>query len=294
MRLRHTTSVAVLAFVLLGAACGDDDDAAEGDRPTVVVTTTILGDVVGQLVGDQAEVVTIMPPGASPHDFQASAQEAAALARADAVVVNGGGFEEGLLSVVEAAEDDGVPVIAALDGDDPHFFTDPLAMAEAVEGIADALAADVPALDPTRLEASAAAVVTDLAALDGELDEVLSVVPAEDRIMVTDHDVFSSFAARYGFEIVGTVIPTGSTSDGVSGGDLAALADVLRTEGVRAVFTEQTASQDLAETLAAEVGDEVAVVPLRAESLGPAGSDASTYADMMRTNATRIAEALGP
>lgn len=301
------------ASLLLAAACGDDDGAAAGGGPRIAVTTAVLGDVVGQLLAGQAEVVTIMPRGASPHDFQASAQQAASLAGADAIVVNGGGFEEGLLSVVEAAAADGVPVVEALDatgaGEDEaadhdaadgdeheheagaHFFTDPLLMATAVEGIADELAAVVPALDEDRLQASADELRQELEALHEELAEVLDAVPADRRQLVTDHDVFGAFAERYGFEVIDTVIPSGTTSDGVSGGSLARLADTLRRAGVRAVFTEATASAELAETLAAEVGD-VEVVALHAETLGPEGSAAGTYAGMLRENAERIAAAL--
>ncbi|HEU5083359.1 MAG TPA: metal ABC transporter substrate-binding protein [Acidimicrobiales bacterium] len=300
------------ASLLLVAACGDDDGAAAGGGPRIAVTTAVLGDVVGQLLAGQAEVVTIMPRGASPHDFQASAQQAASLAGADAIVVNGGGFEEGLLSVVEAAAADGVPVVEALDaageeeaagheaadGDEHeheagvHFFTDPLLMADAVEGIADGLASVVPALDEDRLQASADELREELEVLHGELAGVLDAVPADRRKLVTDHDVFGAFAERYGFEVIDTVVPSGTTSDGVSGGSLARLADTLRRAGVRAVFTEATASADLAETLAAEVGD-VEVVPLHAETLGPEGSGAGTYAGMLRENAARIAAALG-
>jgi len=309
-----------LVVVLLAAACGDGGDAGGGGRPRVAVTTTVLGDVVGQLLADQAEVVTIMPRGATPHDFQASARQSADLAAADAIVVNGGGFEEGLLSVVSAAEDDGVPVIEALDAigagepdeaqpdveetehedasgegheheGDAHFFTDPLLMAAAVDGIADALAAEVPALDAARLRASADRLAARLEALHDELVEVLDAVPEDRRLLVTDHDLFGAFAERYGFEIVDTVIPAGTTSDGVSGGTLARLADTVREAGVRAVFTEATASTALADTLAAEVGD-IEVVALHAETLGPEGSAAATYEGMLRENAERIAAAL--
>lgn len=313
--LRRLVAVPVALLAAAGlVACGDGG-GAEGGRPQVAVTTTVLGDVVGQLLAGQAEVVTIMPRGASPHDFQASAQQAAALAGADAVVVNGGGFEEGLLSVVDAAAADGVPVIDALEAIDgaadahedgaegvddghaheagAHFFTDPLLMAEAVEGLAAALVAEVPALDPERLRASAGALGDELRSLHAELADVLDAVPADQRKLVTDHDVFQAFAERYGFVVIDTVIPAGTTSDGVSGGSLARLSETLRRTGVRAVFTEATASADLAETLAAEVGD-VEVVPLHAETLGPEGSAAATYTGMLRVNAERIAAALAP
>jgi zinc/manganese transport system substrate-binding protein len=310
----------VLLFATVAVtACGSDDEsdgdgARAGDSGiTIAVTTTVLGDVVGDLVGDLAEVVTIMPPGANAHDFQASAREAAVLAGADAIVVNGGGFEEGLLSVVEGAEGDGVPVLDALvllggesvDGEDhadegedhardgdAHFFTDPVAVAEVVDALAVALPEQVPSLDAAALRDQADTLVAELEALDAELESTLADVPADRRVLVTDHDVLGAFADRYDLAVVATVIPTGSTSDGVSGGALADLAALLRETGVSAVFTEQTASDELAETLASEVGD-VAVVPLYAESLGPEGSEAATYAAMMRLNAQRIADALG-
>jgi zinc/manganese transport system substrate-binding protein len=338
-RTIHALLVPLLFSAVLGA-CGDDDDGdavaegrasasaqADGDV-TIAVTTTVLGDVVSRMVGDLAEVVTIMPPGANPHDFQASARDAAALAGADAIVVNGGGFEESLLSVVKGAEGDGVPVLDALEllggdhadegddhgeddhaedgddharyedddahehGDDAHFFTDPLAVAAVVDALAEELTELVPDLDARQLRGQADALVADLESLHADLEATLDAVPDDQRVLVTDHDVLQPFADRYGFEVVATVIPTGSTSDGVSGGALAELARLLRTTGVRAVFTEQTASAELAQTLAAEAGD-VSVVSLYAESLGPEGSEAATYDSMMRLNAQRIAEALG-
>lgn len=322
--------VGALATVALLAGCGSDDEAdavaAQGSAGargatsreadvTIAVTTTILGDVVAGLVGDLGEVVTIMPRGANPHDFQASAREAAQLADADVIVTNGGGFEEGLLTVVEGAASDGVPVLEALElldedalaagdehghegedehahAEDAHFFTDPLAVAAVVDVLADELPEQVPGLDAAQLREQADALVGDLGDLHAEIEATLDAVPADRRVLVTDHDVLQSFADRYGFEVVATVIPSGSTSDGVSGGALAELAEALRTTGVSAVFTEETASSELADTLASEVG-EVAVVSLYAESLGPEGSEAGTYAAMMRVNAGRIAEALG-
>ncbi|MEM9133450.1 MAG: zinc ABC transporter substrate-binding protein, partial [Actinomycetota bacterium] len=108
------------ALVLVAAACGSDDGTTDeanagqsGDGPTIVVTTNILGDVVGELVGDQANVITIMPVGADPHDFQASAQEVDQLLEADALVVNGTSFEEGLLDVIDSAVEAGVPTFEA-------------------------------------------------------------------------------------------------------------------------------------------------------------------------------------
>jgi zinc/manganese transport system substrate-binding protein len=344
-RSRWTVLPASLALGVALTGCGDDSEASPNDapdRPHVVATTNILGHVVGELFGGHVEVTTVMPAGADPHEFQASARDAAAMREADLLVVNGGDLELGLIDVVADAERDGVPVYEALsavdwidaeeghdhghdhgDGEtprgevetehgddpddghehdadaehaehaehaDPHFFTDPSRMADAAEALVDVLLAEAPSLDPAAVRADAAAYVAELRALDAEVAEVLGDVPAERRVMVTNHEVFSYFADRYGFEVVGTVIPGGATGDATAG-DLAQLLGTIHDSGVRAIFTDASSSSDLARTLADDAGD-VAVVELFTESLGDVGSGGGSYVEMVRTNAQRIAAAL--
>ena len=316
--------LAILASTV--AACGSDggtNDADSGaDGPVIVATTSILGDVVGQLVGDQAEVVTVMPAGADPHDFQPSAQEVDALLSASAVIANGENFEEGLIDVIESAVAAGIPTFEAIDavstlersagernedahGDedehedeeaghrvDPHFFTDPSRMADAVNGIVAFLDAEVDGLDSEALNAAGDEYLAELADLDAEVEQLLAVIPEEQRTLLTNHEVFGYFADRYGFEVVGAVLPGGSTVESASAGELADLAELIEAEGVSAIFADTSSSSALADTLAAEVG-EVAVVELYSESLGEVDSDGATYVEMIRTNANRIAGALG-
>ena len=109
---------------------------------------------------------------------------------------------------------------------------------------------------------------------------------------MTNHDVFGYFADRYGFEVLGAVIPGGSTLAEPSASDLADLAALMVARHVPAVFADASSPARLAEALAAE-GADVTVVELYTESLGPAGSAGDTYIGMMRTNAERIAAALG-
>ncbi len=126
-----TTFVAVISLVLAG--CGDDNDseaASSTEKPLIVVTTNILGDVVTNMVGDSFDVETIMPPGSDPHDFQASAQQVQMMMSADLLIVNGANFEEGMLDVIENAESDGVmmfeaiSVVSQLEGSDDHGHGD--------------------------------------------------------------------------------------------------------------------------------------------------------------------------
>ena len=310
----------LLAAALVGgvAACGDDD-ADGSSSAAVVVTTSILGDVVGQLVGEDVEVEVVMPPGVDPHDFAPSARQAVALREAELLVVNGLGFEVALEDTIEAAEADGVRVVEVAElapghlvaggghaddepgghgedehgheGEDPHVFTDPARMAVAVGALAERLADAVPALDTERFRERAAAYVDQLEALDAEVEALLAPISAERRVLVTNHEVLGYFADRYGFEVLGSVIPSLSTLAEPSAGALRELADAIEEAGVPAIFTERSSPARLAEALAAE-GTDVEVVPLDLESLGAAGSGADTYVGLVRTLARRVAGAL--
>lgn len=304
--MRRLPLIAVVAAAgLLAAACGDDDGAAGGGHATIAVTTPLLGNVVAGLTGDLAEVEVIMPPGADPHEFQPSARQVAAARDADLVVANGGGFEPGLEDTVSGAADDGTPVFEALDhvtplpgddpeGVDPHFFTDPARMAEAAEALAGVLVDEVPVLDTDEFHQHAAGYVAELRALDAEIEATLGAVPPERRKLVTNHDVFAYFADRYGFEVVGAVIPSTTTQSQPSAGRLDELAATVVAEGVPAIFADTSSPAELADALADEVGGDVEVVELYSESPGPEGSGADTYPGMMRTDAARIAAALAP
>jgi zinc/manganese transport system substrate-binding protein len=306
-------------------AAGGDGAPESGDQPVVVVSTSVLGDVVEHLVGDDVRLEVLMGPGADPHEFAPSAREAATIREADALVVNGAGFEEALLPTIAAARDDGVAVHEAIsavdtltwdghddddahghdeeegsddedaDGEgevDPHFFTDPARMATAVEGIAEFLAAELDDVAPAAVRSRAESYVAEIEQVDREAERLLSEVPEERRILVTNHDVLGYFADRYGFEVLGSVLAAGTTLAESSPADLAALAEAVEESGVAAVFTDASGGDRLARALAAEVGSAVEVVALHTESLGPDGSGAETYLGMVRTNAELVRDAL--
>ena len=314
MRPFSTVIAAVVVAALASCGVGEEPESGSG-TPSIIVTTNILGDVVTAIVGDAAEVTAIMPVGANPHDFQASAQEATAMRSADLLITNGAGFEEGLLDVIEGAEEDGVPVVEAIefvetlalepeahddeehsadehgrDGADPHFFTDPSRMAAAINGISAAIVDEIDGVDAEAIRDATDDYLAELEKLDGEIESELSAIPTEKRVLVTNHEVFGYFADRYDFEIIGTVVPGGST-DGGSAKGITDLVDVIREHGVPAIFADTSAPDELAQTLAAEVGD-IEVVELFSESLGEDASGGATYLEMMRTNASRIARAL--
>lgn len=311
------TLLAVFGVVaLLATACGSSEPT-DGDRLGIVVTTSILGDVVEQIVGGDAEVAVLMQPGQDPHSFQASAAQAAAMYDADLIVVSGLQLEEGLGAVIDIAADEGVPVLSLgeqLDpllwgGDhhrpatdeestddedasyDPHWWMDPLRMADAAEIIGEALGAADPD-DADLWESRAAAYAEETRDTHDEIVTVLEGVAPERRRLVTNHNSLQYFADRYGFEVVGTVIPSGTTLASPSPADLAELVTALDGLGLDAIFAETTQPTQLADAVAAELAYDVEVVELYTGSLGPPDSGAEHYLSMMLTDAELIADAL--
>jgi zinc/manganese transport system substrate-binding protein len=309
--MRSIAAVVIVGLMAVSAsACGSDPSNDEVVH--IVATTTILGDVVTNVVGDAAEVEVLMPVGVDPHDFQPSSQQVAAIQRADLVVANGLGLEEGLQDVLEVAASDGVRVwevgpdidplgyAETTEGDshdddhevedlDPHFWLDPLRVARAAILLGDQLAEVAP--DPD-WSAAAGAYGAELAVVDEDSIQALAVVAPSDRKLVTNHRSFGYFADRYGFEVIGTVIPGGATLANPSSAELASLVGAIEREQVPAIFTENVEPDVLATAVASEVGYDVAVVELYTGSLGEPGSDGDTLIKMLESNVARIVEAL--
>lgn len=294
------------AALVLGAALSGCS-AAAADTPTVVVTTNILGDITRNLVGSQADVVVLMESNADPHSFGISAQQAALIENADLIISNGAGLEEGVLNHVEVAAAQGVPTVAAMDAiepitftydddggtsDDPHFWTDPGRVAQASEGIADGIVEHVDGVDEETVRSQTAEYLEQLDELEASMEVSFAAIPGDRRKLITNHHVFGYLAERFGFDVIGAVIPSGTTLASPSSSDLDDLTGKIRDAGVVAIFADSSQSERLAEVLAAEAGQDIDVVSLFTESLGAEGSGAETYLDMMLANTERITRAL--
>ena len=140
--------------------------------------------------------------------------------------------------------------------------------------------------------ARAEAYAATLTELDAEIQDILAPIPHENRVLITNHDSLGYFADRYEFEVIGVVIPGGSTLADPSSAELAALVEEIVEEGVKVIFAETIDSTALAEAVAAEAGTDVAVVTLHTGSLGEPGTETDNIVGMLRSNALRIAEAL--
>ncbi|MER6148474.1 zinc ABC transporter substrate-binding protein AztC [Streptomyces hirsutus] len=308
LRLRRLL-LTLIAFALAGTAtaCATGDD-----RPRVVVTTNILGDVTREIVGDEADVTVLMKPNADPHSFGLSAVQAAELERADLVIANGLGLEENVLRHVEAARESGTATLevgravdplvfrAPADGGpeaeagqpDPHFWTDPDRVRTAARLIADRVVEHVDGVDEKAIRAHTDRYDGQLADLTTWMERSFARIPEQRRALVTNHHVFGYLAERFGFRTVGAVVPSGTTLASPSSSDLRSLTGAMREAGVRTVFADSSRPTRLAEVLRTELGGRVRVVALYSESLTEQGEGAGTYLQMMRANTTAMTDGL--
>jgi zinc/manganese transport system substrate-binding protein len=304
-RLRTTAFCAALSVSLgLVGSCAGGGDQAPTDKVRVIATTSILGDVVSRLGGDGIELDVMIPRGIDPHDFSPSAQQVAAISSADLIVANGLELEEGLEDVLAQAKSEGIAVIEvgpqvdplpASEGDgdgdgafDPHFWQDPIRMKKAVELLGLGLvSAGVP-----EAQQLTAAYQAEIDATQEQIVATLDPIPNNRRLLVTNHDAFGYFADRYGFQVIGIIIPGGSTLAEPSSAEIAALVETIVANKVPAIFVENIGSFDVADILAAETGTEVEVVQLVSDALGEPGSETGTYLGMLNYNASAIADAL--
>jgi ABC-type Zn uptake system ZnuABC Zn-binding protein ZnuA len=290
-------------------------DLAADEKLTVVATTSIVADVVAAIGGKFIELTTLMPTGIDPHAFEPVPSDLQAIARADVVFLNGLGLEaflgelfasaggnaflvsisEGVTPLVLYADD----ASGADDRDekdeadkhtvDAHVWFDPTKVKVWVANASKALSK----LDPShasQFEANATGYIRRLEELDAWIQDQVSVVPESDRKIVTDHLVFGYFADRYGFQIVGALLPVFSTSAEASAAEIAALEDEIRSQQVKVIFV----GMDSPAALAARVKDDTGIRLVRlytgslSEPEGPAGS----YIDFMRYNVGEIMNGL--
>jgi manganese/iron transport system substrate-binding protein len=311
------TILPIALVVLLAAACrpsspvlvdrteaiGDLQPALleEGQRLEVVATTTLVAEVVRIVGGVNISLTTLVGPGSEPHSYEPTPQDARTLAEADIVIQSGFGLEKFLRDNLLVAGStapfvslsEGIEPLRLADGSgevDPHVWLDPLNVVVWAVNAGEVLAK----LDPAHgdeYRQRVAAYRLELEALDSRVTDRLSRIPPLQRKLVSDHDTLGYFAARFGFTIVGAVIPSASSSAEASARELAALEDTIRREGVRAVFIAAEVNPDLAQRVADDTG--ARLVPLYLESLTGPDGPAPTFVALMEYNVDAMVEALG-
>lgn len=297
--IRRTIAILLLA-VLLSSCRGQPASDSGTSAPVILTSTTFLADITRNIAGDRVQVESLLPPGADPHSYQPTPQDAAKISDSRLIIINGAEYEHFLEDLLENSGNEGTVVEASAGirprtdaqsehGVDPHMWLDPNNVILYIENIRDALTHQDPQGEAV-YKSNADAYVAELEDLDSWLLEQVGRIPAEKRLLVTNHEALGYFAERYGFTVVGTVIESFSSDASPSARQLAALIDQIRSSGASAIFLDASDNATFARQIADETGVRV-ITDLHLESLTE-GAPAATYIDMMKHNVTQIVNAL--
>jgi ABC-type Zn uptake system ZnuABC Zn-binding protein ZnuA len=261
------------------AGCGGSSSGGGGGA-TVVATTTQLADMARNIAPD-AKVVALLSANTDPHEYEVRPDDVKALASADVVLRSGGEVDEWLDGALDAAGVDEQNVVdageaAGLEGDDPHWWQDPVRAERAAAAIGRAFA-------ESGLQDDSAAYVARLKRLDAGVRACMDRVPVAERKLVTSHDALGYYARRYDIRVIGAVIPALTTAAQPSAGDVTTLVDTIRREGVKTIFAESSVNPKVEEAIARESGATIGPA-LWADSLGPKGSTGETYIGSIEAN----------
>jgi ABC-type Zn uptake system ZnuABC Zn-binding protein ZnuA len=291
-------------------------DLAEGESLRVVATTNIVGDVVSN-VGDAAiELTTLLPVNADPHAYEPTPGDFRAVSDAHVVFINGLGLEAFLEEMVRNVGGD-VPVVSLSEGMDvltfgedlqheeepaagdeedhdrgafdPHVWFDPTKVMIWTDRVAQALSI-LDSVNRALYEENAGKYQEQLQGLDEWIFEKVSQIPEEERKLVTDHRVFDYFAARYGFEVVGAVIPVYSSAAEPSAQEIAELQLQVRDLGVKTLFVGVSVNPNVVQALVEDTG--ITMVPLYTGSLSEPQGPAGSYIAFVKFNVESIVNAL--
>ena len=266
----------------------------DGREINVVATTPMIGEFVSQVGGDNINLTVLMPAEADPHTYDPAPQDAGTIADADLVFYTGLKYEPAALIKLLENSACSAEVLAEVgesvfpiefkegghddhhddhdeeghDDDeeghddhaghdhgayDPHFWFDPNRVAYAAEYIESKLVEFDPS-NASEYEAAGKAYVTELKGLVGQVSELISTIPSQNRKLITTHESLGYLEAKFGLEVLSTIIPSLDSANEISPSQLVGVIDVIEDNNVKVIFIESEAPSVYAETIVAETG----------------------------------------
>jgi ABC-type Zn uptake system ZnuABC Zn-binding protein ZnuA len=280
-----------------------------GGEIRILTTTSFVHEVVSSVAGGDLQVQRLLPLGVDPHSFEPTPRDLRALADADVLFINGLGLESFLGETLRSAGGEAIVIslsegIEPLQfggashgggdsggegGPDPHVWLDPVLMTRWAQNAAQALAA----IDPAHAEAYASrgrAYQEMLGALNDWILVQIEPIPLQERVLVTDHEALGYFAARYRFQVIGTIVPAYSSAAEPSAQGLASLERIVEQTNAKAVFVSADVNPRTAALLASDMG--LHLVRLYLGSLSVPSGPAATYRQLMEYNVEAVVKAL--
>ena len=283
---RFKFAILMLSLVLVACSGGSAEAGCpeiDNREINVVATTPMIGEFVSQVGGDNINLTVLMPPEADPHNYDPAPQDAGKIADADLVFYTGLKYEPAALikllensacsAEVLAEVGENVFPIEFKEGGhddhdeeghddhaghdhgayDPHFWFDPNRVAYAAEYIESKLVEFDPS-NASDYEAAGKAYVTELKGLVSQVSELISTIPSQNRKLITTHESLGYLEAKFGLEVLSTIIPSVDSANEISPSQLVGVIDVIEDNNVKAIFIEAEAPSVYAETIVAETG----------------------------------------
>ena len=269
-----------------------------GENLAVVASNSIIGDVVANIGGEDIELEILVGADLDPHSYEPTPMDFVAIEKAHVVFINGFGLEESLLEPINNVARGVVvpvshgidPIIYGKESVDPHVWFDPTEVIIWVSNITQVFSA----ADPENREsyhANATKYLERLEVLDQTIRGEVASIPVVKRKLVSDHRFFAYFAREYGFELLGQITPSESTTTEPSAKQIALLVEMLRRENISTLFVGETAGRGInriVQSIADELGQEIRVVELLTGSLTKPGTPGDTYLGYMEHNIENI------
>ena len=292
---------------LLLSCSGSDTTDTKPHKLVIVTTTGMIGDAVKNLVGDSAEVISLMGPGVDPHLYKATQGDLERLQQADVIVYNGIHLEGKMSEILEKiatkkiviAMGDGISKekLRMLDAKaqvyDPHIWFDVALWKEAVAAMAKTLATKQPTL-ATTINKNSVDYLTQLDSLHIEVKAKMASIPKAQRVLITAHDAFGYFGLAYNTEVKG--LQGISTVSDFGLNDVTQLVNLIVERKIKSVFVETSVSDQSIKAVldgCRQKGHNISIGgTLFSDAMGAADTPEGTYQGMVRKNVATIVAAL--
>ncbi len=302
--------IIVILFITAVLAAGFLGTRETTDKLKIVATTTQLYDITKNLVGDNVLLSVIYSADTDPHDYQPTPADIQNIQDADLIIINGVDLEHSIEDSIEEAMAEKLNASEALEilesheeeeGEeheeeeeheegDPHIWFDVANVIKITQRIQGKLS-ELDPINAALYSVNGSNYISELEELDTFIQTQINTIPEESRKLVTNHDAFGYYIRAYGLEFIGSVIPSLSTEDQPTPSETSELIEKIKSQNVKAIFTEVTLNPKLAEQIADEAGIMV-ISTLFGDTLGREGTSGDTYIKMMKSNTIEIVNAL--
>jgi len=273
----------------------------------IVATTGMISDAVKNIVGDSAEVLSLMGPGVDPHLYKVTQSDIKKLMNADVIFYNGLHLEGKMGEILEQMSQN-KPVIAVSDGltkeqlratsefqgnYDPHIWFSVQLWADVVKFIGKNIA-EIDKDHADFYDTNTTKHVEELNLLHSWTQKQVNIITEQQRVLITAHDAFGYFGRAYGMDVKGLQGLSTAAEYGLK--DVTNLVDFITENKIKAVFVESSVSDRSIKAVIEGCKNKnhniVIGGTLYSDAMGAANTDEGTYIGMVKYNVTTIVEAL--